>query len=114
MSHNLDENIKPLLHFSEHLERATLIDDREDSAVTTKKRKSGNKKSLRKGKKVLRVTDGKFSIRVPGYSGGQQFSASQILPLIPVSKVRAAAKRVLSKSGKKKTRKARRRRKKKG
>ena len=110
---NLSEEKKPLLHYSEHSERAELVDDNddgddgeEDSTRKTKKRKSGKKKSVGKGKrKVLRVANGNFSIKVPGFSGLQKFSASQILPLIPVSQLRAAAKRVLSQSGKKKNRK---------
>ena len=107
---NLSEEKKPLLHYSEHSERAQLVDDidkgEKDSLKTTKKRKSGKKKSVEKGKrKVLRVAHGNFSIKVPGFPGLQKFSASQILPLIPVSQLRAAAKRVLSQSGKKKNRK---------
>ena len=111
---NLSEEKKPLLHYSESSERAKLVDDIDDDGDDgeevltrkTKKRKSGKKKSVGKGKrKVLRVANGNFSIKVPGFSGLQKFSASQILPLIPVSQLRAAAKRVLSHSGKKKNRK---------
>ena len=104
---------KPLLQYSENEERATLIDDGDGYLpMAPRKKKSGKKKGSKKGKKKgIRVTKGKISIKVPGYSGGQKFSASEILPFIAVSKVKAAAKRILSKSGKKKSRKTKKKKK---
>ena len=104
-------SFKPLLHYSEDLERASLIDDSEISMPPRRRRSGRKRKTVRKGKKRgVRVTKGKINLKVAGY-GNHHFSASQLVPFIPLSKLRVAAKRVLSKSGVRKTRKGRRRRK---
>jgi hypothetical protein len=97
---------KSLLAYSDNQERASIYNfDENNPSMPSKKRKSSKRKT---GKKALRVTKGRVSLKVKGYSGNHSFSASQILPYIALSKVKLAAKKILSKSGKKKTRKSKR------
>lgn len=75
---------------------------------------TGNRKRKRSGKKAPsskrpRVVKGRVNIKVPGYKGLQKVAPSSLIPYLPASKLRQAAKKALGASGKKKT--VRRRRK---
>jgi hypothetical protein len=110
MSYGLSER-KPLLNFSDTLERATLVDLDSDSESMPPKRRSrkrkGAKRGPRKGLKGVRVTKGKISLKIRGYSGIQKLGASELIHYIPLSKLKVAAKKVLRRSGAKKTKKRR-------
>jgi hypothetical protein len=118
MSH---EDRKLLLNFSRNQERATLVDNDFDLSMSSKKSKKGRKKS-RKGSrryrglkfaKGVRVSKGKVSLRIAGYSGLQKLGASELIRFVPLNKLKSAAKKILKRSGKKTTRKRRKGRKKK-
>jgi hypothetical protein len=98
------EERKPLLNFSDTLERATLIDtDFElEESMSSKKQKGGNKSQKGGGKKKgtkIKVTKGKIGLRVAGYKGLQKFSASELVKHIPISKLKAAGKTLLKQGG---------------
>lgn len=67
--------------------------------VRSGKKKSASSSSTRKP----RVVKGRLALRVAGYSGLQKIAPSSLIPYLPVSKLRQAAKRALGASGKKKT-----------
>jgi hypothetical protein len=109
MSYGSEER-KPLLNFSDTLERATLIDtdfELEESMGSSKKKKSptgsGKKKAPKKAPKKkstkVKVTKGKVGLRVAGYKGLQKFSASELVKHIPISKLKAAGKVLLKQGG---------------
>lgn len=106
---------KPLLNFSETQERASLIDtDFEEESMSPRKRtgrKRRGRKSSGKGdkRKGIRLNKGKIRIRLPGYEGLQFVTASELVRHIPLSKLKAAAKKVLRKAGVSKKRKGKRR-----
>jgi hypothetical protein len=107
MSHGANER-KPLLNFSETQERASLIDTDFEEDSMARKRKGRKSK---KGKRVLvgikrkgvKLNKGRLKIRVAGYQGVQSLTASELVRHIPLSKLRAAAKKVLKRSGAGKT-----------
>jgi len=116
---------KPLLAFSEDQERANLIDSDFDFSMPARKRRSkafrrrkrsgrvtrrrrrrvGRKRAIKGGH---RVTKGRISIRVKGY-GLQKFPAGQLARFVPISKLRTAARKLLAKSGVRKSSGGRRR-----
>jgi hypothetical protein len=105
MSYGSEER-KPLLNFSNILERATLIDtdfELEESMGSSKKKKSptgsGKKKAAKKKSTKVKVTKGKIGLRVAGYKGLQKFSASELVKHIPISKLKAAGKTLLKLGG---------------
>ena len=106
---NESEERKPLLKYSETQERATLVDTEEEESMSPRRRKSGKRKkgSKRRG---VRVNKGKLAIRIAGYQGSPHFSASELIHFIPLSKLKAAARKVLKRSGRdlKKKRKGKR------
>ena len=102
---------KPLLRF-ETSERAQLISTSMPSAVGRRKKRSGKRSATSGSSKKPRVIKGRVNLRVAGYSGLQKIAPSSLIPYLPASKLRQAAKRALGASGKKKT--TRRRRKSKG
>jgi len=102
---------KKLLVKFDTSDRAQLVSA---GSMTTKKRtKASRSRKSPRGKP--RVIHGRVALRVTGYSGIQHVPASALIPYLPVTKLRAAAKRALGKTrkGRKKTkrrtRKARRR-----
>ncbi len=109
MSYGSEEN-KLLLNYSDTLERATLVNptqdnDEDDDSMPSRHRgqrasKGGGGFSKRKG---VRVNKGRLGIRVAGYQGVQSLTASELVRHIPLSKLRAAAKKVLKRSGAGKT-----------
>lgn len=106
MSYGFDA--KPLLNYSDSQERASLVDsefDSKDSMPRKYKRKSSRK--IKRGLKGVRVTKGRISLKVSGYKGFQKLGASELIHYIPLSKLKAAAKKVLKRSGAKKTKKRR-------
>lgn len=108
-----------LLAFSTRGERASLFRDTDQSTTNSSSMPAVRKRSRRKSKgrrrshsrkrvksaKGVRVTKGRLSIRVAGYSGLQKIPASQLVKFVPLTKLRAAAKKVLACSGKSKSRK---------
>ena len=107
MSNHFSPVKKSLLQYSEHLERATIGDDTSD-VMPARKRKSGRRKTRRVSRKGFKATKGRVYIHVPGYQGLQTFSAGELIHKISKGKIRAAAKTILRRSGKKKTRKGKR------
>jgi hypothetical protein len=104
---------KPLLTFSQHQNRAAILDIEEKlplsagaSAKKNKRKKNKRKRTAsantqRKGRRspAVKVVKGQLLLRVPGYSGYQRLGASQLVPFIPLKKLRQAAKRALRASG---------------
>lgn len=100
------------LNFSTFQERATLVDPEDsdeniDSMPPRRRRRSKRlrkKRPIRRGLKGVRVTKGRISLKVGGYSGIQKLGASELIHFIPLAKLRVAAKKVLRRSGASKTR----------
>jgi len=110
----------PLVSYSETLERASIfnpnkrsedseddiedIDDEEDllsdssSVVSMPPRRRGRKRGTRKAKGGHRLKAGRINLRIPGF-GLQKLGASQLVRFVPLSKLKAAAKKVLRASG---------------
>jgi hypothetical protein len=79
-----------------------------------RRRRSGKRasSSSSSGSKKPRVIKGRVNLRVAGYTGLQKIPPSALIQYLPANKLRAAAKKVLGKTGKKtkKRRAAKRRR----
>lgn len=90
---------KPLLRF-ETSERAQLISTSMPPAGKRRRRTAGKRAP---SSKRPRVVKGRVNIKVPGYKGLQKVAPSSLIPYLPTSKLRQAAKRALGASGKKKT-----------
>lgn len=96
---------KPLVRYDTQ-SRAQLVTDSATSLEPKLKsmpRKAAKRRTGGKGK--LRVVKGKVNVRVAGYLGVQKLAPSKLIPYLPTSKVRQAAKRVLIATGSKPTRK---------
>lgn len=93
---------KPLLRF-ETSERAQIISSSMPSAGGKRKRRSGKRSTSSSSSKKPRVVKGRVNLRVAGYSGLQKIAPSSLIPFLPASKLRLAAKKALGASGKKKT-----------
>lgn len=101
-SNLLQKNKSPLVRF-ERGERATVVS--ETDAVPKKKRKrhqthTKNTMVVRKKKtsRKPRVIKGRLQVRVVGYSGVQKLTPASLIPYLPTNKIKAAAKKVLSRS----------------
>jgi hypothetical protein len=111
MSYGFNERKQPLIHYSETQERASLYDPdfegmppRRALRATRKLKKRGSRKKAHlKPTRGVRFTKGKISLRIAGYSGLQKLGASELVRFIPLSKLKAAAKKVLRNSGTRKT-----------
>jgi hypothetical protein len=101
---------KPLLTFSQHQNRAAILDIEEKlplmrsagaSAKKNKRKRTASANTQRKGRRspAVKVVKGQLLLRVPGYSGYQRLGASQLVPFIPLKKLRQAAQRALRASG---------------
>ena len=101
MSDDSSENKKPLLSYSEHLERAELIDAEEYDSMPPRKRKSGKRKVKKTGRKKggVRIVKGRISIK------GKKYLPSLLIKQMTNAVVNKAANRVESKSGNRKSRK---------
>jgi hypothetical protein len=96
----------PLLNFSASDKRATLltedlnlVSNQEPTNYTAKKKPTkGTKTSGTQGTRGIRISKGKVVFHVPGYPGVQRFAATQIVQFVPISKLKAAAKRILKTS----------------
>ena len=77
-------------------------------AVT--RRRSAGASQRRKGSAKVRIVGGRVKLRVAGFSGVQSLSPSHLVRHIASSKLKAAAKKVLNKLGKKSPKRRRRRR----
>ena len=70
------------------------------SSMPGKKRKSNKvRKNRSNTSNKPRVIKGRVNIRVAGYSGIQKVPPSQLIPFLPIAKVKQAAKRALSATG---------------
>jgi hypothetical protein len=65
------------------------------------KRKNKQTKKAKKNSSVRKpkVINGRVNLKVAGYSGVQKVPPSQLIPYLPVNKVRQAAKRALTAAG---------------
>src|SRR6266404_6509327 len=96
---------KPLLSYSEHLERAEVFDiHNENKQMPAKRRTKRAKSSGRKsrGRKRLlkgghKLIHGKIKLKLKGY-GTQTVNACQLVRFVPLSKLKTAARKVLSRS----------------
>ena len=105
---------QPLLKFSENEERASFIEENENSSMSRSKggkRKKSAKKPL-KGTKGLKFSKGRLALRLSGF-GLQKLGASELVKFIPLSKLKQAAKKVLRGKGTKQTKRTKRRKNKK-
>ena len=102
---------QPLLKFSENEERASFIEEQEDTSMSRNKTRKGGKgrkggKKALKGTKGLKFSKGRLALRLSGF-GLQKLGASELVKFIPLSKLKQAAKKVLREKGTKKTSKRR-------
>jgi hypothetical protein len=108
-----DTSEEPLLRFSTDCERASFIDDDENSndSMTKKRRTKAKGKKGKKTKRVqskgIKLNKGKVSIRLAGF-GLQKLGASELVKFISLSKLKTAAKKFLQSKGLTKTRRKRR------
>jgi hypothetical protein len=105
----MSQHRKPLLRF-ETGEKAQLISASMPSSGSVRRRKTGKRKSTGPSKKP-RVIKGRVNLRVPGYHGLQKVAPSSLIPFLPSSKLRQAAKKALIASGSNKTKVVKRRKK---
>ena len=89
---------KPLVRF-ETSDRAQLIST--SNSMPSRKRSRAPKRKTTKGRP--RIVNGRLALKVSGYSGYQKIPPSALIPYLPVSKLRAAAKRALNSTKGKKT-----------
>ena len=93
---------KPLVRF-ETSDRAELLSHSHSGtsmpAVRRRKRAGGSRGT--KGRP--RVVKGRLSLKVAGYSGYQRLPPSSLIPYLPITKLRAAAKKALLKNRKRPT-----------
>ena len=108
MSHYSLPLKKSLLHYSEHLDRATVED--EDSPSMPPRRRRSKRKTKKSRKASFKVKHGRITLHIPGYQGVHTFTASDLIHKISHQKIKAAAKLILKKSKKKKFKKLRKRR----
>jgi len=87
---------KPLVRFETTGAHAQLISD--SSSMSPRRRRSGGRKKARRTSSKARVIKGRLNLRVAGYTGVQKIAPSSIIPYLPLTKLRAAAKRVLQKT----------------
>lgn len=79
-------------------------DHSEDLSMPRRKRSSGGGKRRSSGKGKPRVVKGRVNVRVAGYLGVQKLAPSKLIPYLPATKVRQAAKKALVASGSKPSR----------
>ena len=97
---------QPLLTYSDHSERASFIENSTPESSMPRRRRRGGKrrkgakrgKKALKGTKGLRFSKGRLSLRLAGF-GVQKLGASELVKFIPLSKLKAAAKKVLRGKG---------------
>lgn len=92
---------RPVIEFTVRDRRATLLPSVESMPRKSKKPARHHRRKHAKG---VRLVHGKIALRVTGYSGVQKLSPSHLVRYVPLTKLRAAAKRVLRESGVAKTR----------
>lgn len=121
---------RPILRFESHEKAQVVANSATSNPVhvsrivkdtTSMKRKGGirrrrstskrrtTKRGTRVGRGKPRVVKGRVQVRVAGYSGVQKLAPSTLIPFLPVTKIKAAAKRALAATGKRKTVKRKRR-----
>ena len=96
------EKEKTLLNFSTTEERASLYEGDRELFPSPRQKKKTQQKSLKKG---INLTNGQLNFRIVGYQGTQNISVLDLVHYIPVSRLKAAAKKFLIHSGIKKKRK---------
>src|SRR6266404_2419844 len=87
--------------------RASVIPDsmphRRRRTRKTKKRKTSKRRAGPTG--GHRLVKGRISLRVAGFKGVQRLGASQLCRFVPLNKLKAAAKKILRGTGKKRGKK---------
>lgn len=110
MSHQ--QQRKPLLRF-ETSEKAQLISTSMPASRGGQRKKRSGKSSgsTSRASKKPKVIKGRVYIKVPGYLGLQKIAPSSLVPYLPASKLRQAAKKALGAAGNNKNKITKRRRK---
>lgn len=88
---------KPLLRF-ENSEKAQLISTSMPSGGSRKRRSVKKSGSASTNSRKPKVIKGRVNLRVPGYLGLQKLAPSALIPYLPASKLKQAAKKALSKN----------------
>lgn len=97
---------KPLVKFEKE-GQAKIV----SGSMPGKRKRTGTrqaKKTKGSGSNKPRVIKGRVNVKVSGYKGIQKVPPSQLIPFLPASKVRQAAKKALSATGQKQRVKRRR------
>ena len=105
---------QPFVEFSPHQDRASLMSSVGSGSLgsTRRKRKTSTRRASGKRRvSRVRVIKDRVSLRVGGFPGVQHVGASQLVRFVPLTKLKAAAKRVLGGSAGASRRRHRRRRK---
>lgn len=97
---------QPLVKYSNDSERASFFDDIEDTSMPRRKGSKGRGKKSVKGTKGVRFSQGRISLRLPGY-GVQKLAAVDLVRYVSLSKLKQAAKKVLRSRGIRRTTKRR-------
>jgi len=111
----------PLLSFSETQERASILnysedEDYSDSSMPPGRRRRRTRSTVAKGRRrrvargKVRVVKGRVRVHVPGYKGNQSFSSASIVSQLSKATVKAAARKLVQRTGVKKQSRRRRRR----
>jgi hypothetical protein len=95
---------KPLVRYDTQ-SRAHLVSETPSTVEKVKSMPRKTRKRKTGGKGKLRVVKGKVNLRVAGYLGVQKLAPSKLIPYLPTTKLRQAAKRALVASGNKPSRK---------
>ncbi len=117
MTYNFTER-KPLLHYSEEEERATVFDSELPNLSMSRRKKASKlrkhkQRHLGKGLKGIKFSKGRLAIRLGGFAGVQRVAPSQLIRFIPLTRLKQAARKVLQKSKGKTIRKRKRNKKRK-
>jgi hypothetical protein len=97
---------QPLVKYSNDLDRASFIDDTEDTSMPSRKGSKRRGKKTYKGTKGVRFSQGRITLRLPGY-GVQKLAAVDLVRFVSLSKLKQAAKKVLRGKGVRRTTKRR-------
>jgi hypothetical protein len=85
-----ERTFSPLVKFDSS-ERASIVSMPAKTRSQRRKRRTSRK--ISKGR--LRVIKGRVNLKVSGYSGVQKIAPGSLIPYLPLTKLRAAAKKVL-------------------
>lgn len=90
---------QPFVDFSSRQDRASLMSNSAALSGVLRKTSSGPRRKRRRTRTTrVRIVKGKVALRVSGFPRIQRLGASQLVRFVPLNKLRAAAKKVLGKS----------------